>query len=52
MLIPIQAKRGYDGAYLRFTGDAILEKIENNITVEKVEETAIWELMYFGKPIE
>ena len=41
---------GFEGSYLRFEGEAIIEKIENNQVVEKVvEDSAVWELMYFGK---
>ena len=41
---------GFEGSYLRFEGEAIIEKIENNEVVEKVvEDSAVWELMYFGK---
>jgi hypothetical protein len=41
---------GFDGAYLRFEGEASVEKIENGVVVEKVAEpSAVWELMYFGK---
>ncbi|MBQ8207007.1 MAG: hydroxyneurosporene dehydrogenase [Bacilli bacterium] len=41
---------GFSGSYLRFEGEAIVEKIENNEVVEKtVETSAVWELMYFGK---
>ncbi|MBE6646495.1 MAG: hydroxyneurosporene dehydrogenase [Ruminococcaceae bacterium] len=41
---------GFSGAYLRFFGEASIERIENGVTVEKVTEpSAVWELMYFGK---
>ena len=41
---------GFDGSYLRFEGEASVEKIENGQVVEKVTEpSAVWELMYFGK---
>ena len=40
---------GFDGGYLRFEGVATVERIENGITVEKVSDPAVWELMYFGK---
>ena len=41
---------GFSGSYLRFEGDATIEKIENGIVVEKATEpSAVWELMYFGK---
>jgi len=40
---------GFDGGYLRFEGEATIEKIENGEVVEKVSDPAVWELMYFGK---
>ena len=41
---------GFEGSYLRFEGIATIEKIENGAVVESVsEESAVWELMYFGK---
>jgi len=41
---------GFDGSYLRFEGEASIEKIENGVVVERVTEpSAVWELMYFGK---
>jgi hypothetical protein len=41
---------GFDGAYLRFTGPATLERIEGPSTAEKItENAAVWELMYFGQ---
>ena len=41
---------GFEGSYLRFEGSATIERIENGTTVESVtEESAVWELMYFGK---
>lgn len=41
---------GFSGSYLRFEGDATIEKIKNGIVVEKATEpSAVWELMYFGK---
>jgi len=39
---------GFSGAYLRFTGEATLERYENDELTECVSEPAIWELMYFG----
>ncbi|MDR1930909.1 MAG: hypothetical protein LBQ44_09830 [Treponema sp.] len=39
---------GFDGAYHRFTGDAVLERFEGDRVAEKLESPAIWELMYFG----
>jgi hypothetical protein len=41
---------GFDGGYLRFEGEASIERIENGTVVEKATEpSAVWELMYFGK---
>lgn len=40
---------GFDGSYIRFTGDVSMEVYENNILQESVKDNAIWELMYFGK---
>lgn len=41
---------GFDGGYLRFEGEASVERIENGQVVERtVEPSAVWELMYFGK---
>jgi hypothetical protein len=39
---------GFDGAYHRFTGDAVVERLKVDTVVEKQEAPAIWELMYFG----
>ena len=41
---------GFEGAYLRFEGEATVEKLEGGAVVERVTEpSAVWELMYFGK---
>jgi len=41
---------GFEGSYLRFEGSATIERLENGVVVESVtEESAVWELMYFGK---
>ena len=41
---------GFEGSYLRFEGSATIEKLENGVVVESVtEDSAVWELMYFGK---
>ena len=40
---------GFDGAYHRFTGKVTVEKFVGGIPVERFEDRAIWELMYFGK---
>jgi hypothetical protein len=42
---------GFDGAYHRFTGDAVVERLEDGKAVERIESPALWELMYFGKTI-
>ena len=41
---------GFSGSYLRFEGTATVEKLENGVVVESAsEDSAVWELMYFGK---
>ena len=40
---------GFDGGYLRFEGEATVERFEKGEVVEKVSAPAVWELMYFGK---
>ncbi|HEX4245563.1 MAG TPA: hypothetical protein VHY77_08355 [Acidimicrobiales bacterium] len=40
---------GFDGAYLRFTGDLTIEKLEAGQAVETQKDEAIWEEMYFGR---
>lgn len=40
---------GIEPAYMRFVGNASIEKIENGEVVEKHTSPALWELMYFGK---
>ena len=40
---------GFDGAYLRFTGELSVERYEAGLSVDKAADEAIWELMYFGK---
>ena len=41
---------GFEGSYLRFQGIATVERIENGQVVESAtEDSAVWELMYFGK---
>lgn len=37
-----------DGAYLRFTGQVELEHFVNGVSVERVADPGVWELMYFG----
>jgi hypothetical protein len=40
---------GFDGAYLRFTGSAAVERFQGENLVETAnQKSAIWELMYFG----
>jgi hypothetical protein len=39
---------GFDGAYLRFTGNVQLERFVNGELVEDVSDPGIWEMMYFG----
>jgi hypothetical protein len=40
---------GFDGAYHRFTGKVTVERFERGVRVERFDDRAIWELMYFGK---
>ena len=40
---------GFDGGYLRFEGEATVERFDKGEVVEKVSAPAVWELMYFGK---
>jgi CrtC N-terminal lipocalin domain len=40
---------GFDGAYLRFTGNITLEKLEGGQVEETETNEAIWEEMYFGR---
>ena len=40
---------GFNGGYIRFEGTATIEKICNEEVIEKVANSAVWELMYFGK---
>ena len=41
---------GFEGSYLRFEGSTTIEKLEQGRVVESVtEDSAVWELMYFGK---
>lgn len=41
---------GFDGAYLRFTGDLTIMAERPGYPRETIEATALWELMYFGRP--
>jgi CrtC N-terminal lipocalin domain len=40
---------GFDGAYLRFTGELRIERRRGETLVESHTDSAIWELMYLGK---
>jgi hypothetical protein len=40
---------GFDGAYHRFTGRVTIEQFEGDVRVERFDDRAIWELMYFGR---
>ena len=42
---------GFDGAYVRFTGNIVLEKYINGELIDKITDSALWEMMYFGKTI-
>jgi hypothetical protein len=40
---------GFDGAYMRFTGEVTIECFEGDKKIETIKEkSAVWELMYFG----
>ncbi|MFF1418561.1 lipocalin-like domain-containing protein [Streptomyces sp. NPDC058280] len=41
---------GFNGAYLRFTGQVTVERLTHGEDIESVSAPALWELMYFGKP--
>ncbi len=43
------AAAGFDGVYLRFTGDLTLQHYRQGVTVAQVTEPALCELMYFGQ---
>jgi CrtC N-terminal lipocalin domain len=40
---------GFDGAYMRFTGQVSVERVGSDASAEAVSAPALWELMYFGK---
>lgn len=40
---------GFDGAYLRFTGELRIEHFKGEQLVDSHTDDALWELMYFGK---
>jgi len=42
---------GFDGAYLRFTGELRIERYRGEQLVENYTDDALWELMYFGKAL-
>ena len=42
---------GFDGSFLRFTGELRLERFEGDQRVEALTDEAIWELMHFGKAL-
>ena len=39
---------GFDGAYLRFSGELRLEHLRGDELVDSYSDDALWELMYFG----
>ena len=39
---------GFDGAFLRFTGDLTLDCYDGETLTTSQHAEAIWELMYFG----
>jgi len=39
---------GFDGAYLRFTGQLTIDCYEGDKIVNSEKDEALWELMYFG----
>jgi predicted secreted hydrolase len=41
---------GFDGAYLRFSGECRVQHFRADSLVEEFADKAIWELMYFGHP--
>jgi hypothetical protein len=40
---------GFDGAYLRFTGELRVDHYQDERLVDSHTDDALWELMYFGK---
>jgi hypothetical protein len=40
---------GFNGAYLRFTGQVTVESLTPGADANSVSAPALWELMYFGK---
>ncbi len=39
---------GFDGKFLRFTGDLTFDHFDGDTVIESERDEAIWELMYFG----
>jgi hypothetical protein len=39
---------GFDGAYLRFSGECRVQYFRAGALIEEFADQAIWELMYFG----
>ncbi len=49
--IAAKAITGFDGAYFRFAGKSEVKVFKADKLIEKhSSSTAVWELMYFGKP--
>ncbi|MCW2857167.1 MAG: hypothetical protein JWR52_2782 [Marmoricola sp.] len=42
---------GFDGGYMRFTGQVTVEHLSSQGAPETVTAPALWELMYFGKTL-
>ncbi|MED0987737.1 lipocalin-like domain-containing protein [Bacillus paramycoides] len=42
---------GFDSAYLRFTGEVVLERYEEGKIIETIKSPALWEEMYFGETV-
>lgn len=45
---PLLYMLGFRGSYHRMSGTVLLEKFENDKTVEQIESSAMWEQMCFG----
>lgn len=43
---------GFNGGYLRFTGTVTIEELSAGSVVSSYSGKGIWELMYFGNPID
>ncbi len=49
----VSALSGFDGAYFRINGEAEIRVYKNDEFVERhTSPKAVWELMYFGKPLD